>query len=55
MLLYVVVYFSDMFHLIQYRNTYADIGTQQLGLTSHINSGINSNLNREDMDLYYKS
>ena len=29
----VVVYFSDMFHLIQYRNKHANIGTQpSLGL-----------------------
>ncbi len=46
--LYVVpVYFSNMFHLTQYRNIHANIGTQ-LGLISHINS----NLTREDMDIY---
>ncbi len=37
-----------MFYLIQYRNIHAYRNSGQLGLTSHINS----NLDREDMDIY---
>ncbi len=45
----VVVYFSDMFHLTQYRNTdtWRYRNPAHLGLTSHIDS----NLTGEDMDI----